>query len=53
MRLEDAPDLTVWVIFRRCQSRRDLLRMMRVVINDGHAADHAFFLESAVCARKS
>ena len=53
MRLEDAPDLTVWVIFRRCQSCRDLLRMMRVIIDDGHTADLALFLESAVSTCKS
>ena len=37
MRLEDAPDLTVRVIFRRCQSRRDLLRMVCVIINNSNA----------------
>ena len=50
MRLEDAPDLTVWVIFRRCQSCRDLLRMVCVIINDGHSADFTFVFKTTVCS---
>ena len=49
MRLEDAPDLPVRIVFRCLQRCADFRRVMRVVINDGRTLPLALDLETAVC----
>ena len=50
MGLEDTPELFVRTVFGCLQRSHDLCGMMRVIVDDGHAADLSFFLKTAVSA---
>ena len=50
MGLEHAPQLPVRIILRRGKGGCDLLGMMGVIVDDGHAVQYALFLKPAVGA---
>ena len=52
MRLEYTPQLLMGIILCRRQRCCDLLWMMGIIIDDGHAANLALFLKTAVGSRK-
>ena len=50
MRLENAPDFTVWIVFCSSKACVDLRWMVGIVINDSHSVKFALVFKTAVCA---